>query len=170
MIQSAGVLHHLGDPWAGFRVLLSLLRPGGVMYLAFYSEIARRDIVAARAWIAERGFGATPADIRACRSELMARDALKNVALFNDFFTVSECRDLLFHPQEHRMTLRQIKEGLAASGAQFLGFELDMHTTQQYTARFSDKMLDLDCWHAFEQDRLYTFAGMYRFWIQKPGD
>jgi hypothetical protein len=25
MIQSAGVLHHLADPWAGWRVLLSLL-------------------------------------------------------------------------------------------------------------------------------------------------
>ena len=27
MIQSAGVLHHLADPWAGWRVLLSLCVP-----------------------------------------------------------------------------------------------------------------------------------------------
>ena len=52
MIQSAGVLHHLADPWAGWRVLLSLLRPGGVMFVALYSETARRDVVAARAFIA----------------------------------------------------------------------------------------------------------------------
>ena len=29
-------------------------------------------------------------------------------------------------------------------------------------------MTDLDQWHAFEQDRPYTFASMYRFWVQKP--
>jgi SAM-dependent methyltransferase len=41
MIQSAGVLHHLADPWAGWRVLNSLLRPGGVMFIALYSERRR---------------------------------------------------------------------------------------------------------------------------------
>src|SRR5262249_17398233 len=29
LIQSDGVLHHLADPFAGWRVLLGLLRPGG---------------------------------------------------------------------------------------------------------------------------------------------
>ena len=55
LIQSAGVLHHLADPWAGWRVLLSLLRPGGVMRIGLYSETARRGVVAARAFIAQRG-------------------------------------------------------------------------------------------------------------------
>jgi len=45
IIESSGVLHHLAAPWAGWRVLLSLLRPGGFMRLGFYSEVARRDIV-----------------------------------------------------------------------------------------------------------------------------
>src|ERR1700729_3501478 len=31
IIQSAGVLHHLADPFSGWRTLLSLLRPGGFM-------------------------------------------------------------------------------------------------------------------------------------------
>ena len=31
VIESSGVLHHLADPLAGWRVLLSLLRPGGFM-------------------------------------------------------------------------------------------------------------------------------------------
>ena len=122
-----------------------------------------------------RRFGSTAADIRACRKELMAREdatPLKNVAMFNDFFSTSECRDLLFHPQEHRLTLPQIKEFLAACGARFLGFDLDLRAAEQYAARFPDDkaMLDLDGWHAFEQDHPYTFASMYRFWIQKPGD
>ncbi len=44
LIESIGVLHHLADPFAGWRVLLSLLRPGGVMKLGFYSAVARRDL------------------------------------------------------------------------------------------------------------------------------
>src|SRR5262249_46596860 len=44
LIESFGVLHHLADPFAGWRVLLSLLRPGGFMALGLYSEIARADI------------------------------------------------------------------------------------------------------------------------------
>jgi tetratricopeptide (TPR) repeat protein/2-polyprenyl-3-methyl-5-hydroxy-6-metoxy-1,4-benzoquinol methylase len=172
MIQSAGVLHHLADPFAGWHVLLSLLRPGGVMLVALYSETARRDVVAARAFIAERGYGSGIDDIRAARAELMTQadgTPLKNVALFNDFFTTSECRDLLFHVQEHRMTLPAIKEFLAANGLTFLGFELDFRAAQLYAARCpADKAtIDLDQWDAFEQDRPYTFAGMYRFWVQK---
>jgi SAM-dependent methyltransferase len=173
MIQSAGVLHHLADPWAGWRMLLSLLRPGGVMFVALYSETARRDVVAARAYIAERGYGSGITDIRAARAEMMTQPdgtPLRNVAFFNDFFTTSECRDLLFHVQEHRMTLPAIRDFLAANGLTFLGFEVDFRASQLYAARFpADRaMTDLDQWHAFEQDRPYTFAGMYRFWVQKP--
>ena len=46
-IDLSGVLHHLGDPWAGWRALLSLLRPGGIMQVGLYSELARKNVVAA---------------------------------------------------------------------------------------------------------------------------
>jgi trans-aconitate methyltransferase len=169
MIQSAGVLHHLADPWAGLGVLASLLRPGGVMYVALYSDIARRDVIAARKFIEQRGYGSGAEDIRACRRDLMTDDALKNVAIFNDFFTTSECRDLLFHVQEHRMRLPEIADFLKSSGLRFLGFDLDFRVRQQYAARFPNDraMINLDHWHELEQDHPYTFAGMYRFWIQK---
>ena len=44
-----------------------------------------------------------------------------------DFFSTSECRDLLFHVQEHRLTLSQIESFLAEFGLHFVGFELDPH-------------------------------------------
>ena len=68
------------------------------------------------------------------------------------------------------MTLPAIKDFLVANGLTFLGFEVDFRASQLYAARFpADKpMTDLDQWHTFEQDRPYTFAGMYRFWVQKP--
>jgi len=55
-IEAVGVLHHLADPEAGWRVLLSLLAPDGVMRVGLYSELARRPIVEARTLIAARGY------------------------------------------------------------------------------------------------------------------
>src|SRR5262249_35925705 len=48
VIEAGGVLHHLDDPFAGWRVLLTLLRPGGFMYLGLYSALGRAHIVAVR--------------------------------------------------------------------------------------------------------------------------
>jgi Flp pilus assembly protein TadD/SAM-dependent methyltransferase len=173
LIESGGVLHHLAEPYAGWRVLLSLLRPGGFMRIGLYSEIARRGVVAARALVAEKGYGATPAEIRRFRLDLMqggdgpARDILR----FNDFYSMSECRDLVFHTQEHRMTLPEIKAFLAEERLQLLGLEIDRTTARQYAARFpaDTAMIDLDGWHAFEQDNPSTFQSMYVFWVQKAG-
>ena len=120
-----------------------------------------------------RAQGMSPRTFEArVRQELMRQDdasALKNVVLFNDFFTTSECRDLLFHVQEHRMTLPAIKQFLAENNMQFLGFDPGLRLMRHYAARFPDDkaMVDLDHWHAFEQDNPYTFASMYCFWVQK---
>src|SRR5580704_15308453 len=112
VIEASGVLHHLRDPAEGWRILLSLLRPGGLMNVGLYSAPARSDVRAARAFIAERGFDRTADDIRNCRQEMLAfadGTPLRNIAKFPDFFTTSECRDLLFHVQEHQMTIPEIK-------------------------------------------------------------
>ena len=178
LIESNGVLHHMADPYAGWRVLLSLLRPGGFMRIGLYSEIARWGVVAARAFIAQAGYGTTPAEIRRFRRDLMRRenaqggdDMARNVMWFNDFYSTSECRDLLFHVQEHRMTIPEISAFLRAQDLQFLGFEVDRDTARRYAAHSpaDTTMTDLDRWHAFEQDNPHTFANMYRFWVQKAG-
>jgi 2-polyprenyl-3-methyl-5-hydroxy-6-metoxy-1,4-benzoquinol methylase len=174
VIESVGVLHHLGDPYAGWRVLLPLLRPGGFMRIGLYSEIARSGVVAARALVAERGYGATVPEIRRFRLELMQADggAARDILRFNDFYSMSECRDLVFHTQEHRMTFPEIKSFLSGQSLQFLGLEIDRATARQYAARFpaDTAMADLDCWHRFEQDNPRTFETMYRFWVQKAAD
>ena len=172
-IDVSGVLHHLADPWAGWRILLSLLRPGGVMQVALYSELARRNVVAARALITQRGYRSTAEDIRRCREEILATEdgsLLKSLTMFGDFFTTNECRDLIFHVQEHRITLREIKSFLAANDLQFAGFNLDTFTLQRFAARFpeQDAANDLDRWQAFELLAPETFAGMYRFTVRKP--
>ncbi len=172
-IELSGVLHHLADPWQGWRVLLAILRPGGAMQVGLYSELARRGIVAARAMIAARGYLPIAEDIRRCREEMMAAEAgslLKSVTASMDFYTMSECRDLLFHVQEHRVTLPEIKSFLVANETQFAGFILDAPTRRRFVMRFPDPaaLTDLDCWHAFEVEEPQTFAGMYQFWVRKP--
>jgi SAM-dependent methyltransferase len=171
-IDASGVLHHLADPWTGWKVLLSLLRPGGVMQVGLYSALARRNIVAARALIAERGYKSTAEDIRRCREYIVAAadPLLKSVTKWPDFFTTSECRDLLFHVQEHRVTLPEIKSFLATTDVQFAGFMMpDAAVLRQFAARFPARsaLLDLDCWHSLETEVPGLFAAMYQFWVTK---
>jgi tetratricopeptide (TPR) repeat protein/2-polyprenyl-3-methyl-5-hydroxy-6-metoxy-1,4-benzoquinol methylase len=172
VIESAGVLHHLPDPKAGSQVLVSLLRPGGFLFLALYSDIARRDIVTARDFIAARGYRSTTEDIRRCRQDLMEASEgtpLRNVTYTVDFYSTSECRDLLFHAQENRTTLPEVKTFLASNQLRFLGFEIDPWTRYQYAAMFPEDrtMTDLDNWHDFEREYPFTFVRMYQFWAQK---
>jgi SAM-dependent methyltransferase len=171
MIEAGGVLHHLGDPAAGWRVLAAMLRPGGVMHVGLYSELARADIRAVRAFIAERGYGQTAGDIRRCRQELMQfpdGTPARNVAKYEDFFTTSECRDLLFHVQEHHLTILAIRAMIEASDLSFIGF--DGPAAQLYRQRFPEDaaMTDLDRWHQLEIENPLTFTGMYQFWVQRP--
>lgn len=171
-IDASGVLHHLADPWAGWRILLSLLRPGGFMQVGLYSELARRNIVAARALIAQRGYQPIAEDIRRCREDIIASEdpLLKSVSKSGDFFSTSECRDLLFHVQEHRTTLPEIKSFLAANGLQFVGFFVDALTQHTFAKRFPEPaaLTNLDRWHSFEAELPETFASMYQFFARKP--
>ena len=172
-IDASGVLHHLADPWEGWRILLSLLRAGGAMEVGLYSERARRNVIAARALIARRGYRPISEDIRRCREEIAAAEdgsLLKSLTRSEDFFTTSACRDLLFHVQEHRLTLPDIKTFLAANKLQFAGFVLPPPVLQRFALRFPDHaaLTDLDCWDSFEYEAPDTFGGMYLFTVCKP--
>ncbi|MFZ1003732.1 MAG: methyltransferase [Pseudolabrys sp.] len=169
VIDACGVLHHMADPLAGWRILLSLLRPGGLMHLAFYSDVGRGDVAAARMFIAERKFGATPHDIRRCRQELLATP-LASVTRFTDFFTTSECRDLLFHVHEARVTIPVIKDFIRENGLKFIAFEFDLPVLMRQRAQFATagwSLADLDRWQEVETKYPDTFSGMYQFWVQK---
>lgn len=172
-VDAGGVLHHTADPFSAWAVLLKLVRPGGFMQLGLYSELARHGIASARALIAAQGFPASADGIRRARSaikRLPDESPAKRTTISSDFFSTSECRDLLFHVQEQRLTIPQIKAFIAEHGLTFLGFRIDTRTINQYRARFTQDrpMTDLDCWHTFEVDNPETFIGMYQFAIQKP--
>jgi 2-polyprenyl-3-methyl-5-hydroxy-6-metoxy-1,4-benzoquinol methylase len=172
LIECSGVLHHLEDPYEGWRTLASLLKPRGFMRVGLYSEAGRRPVVRARELIAAEGFTPDPDGIRACRAAIRARgeDALlAQIARNEDFYSMSGCRDLLFHVQERRFSLPQIESMIARLGLSFLGFELPDSgaTFACYRARFpADRhLVNMENWHRLEEEFPDTFARMYQFWV-----
>jgi len=177
-IESIGVLHHLPDPAAGFRALAKVLRPGGLMRIGLYSRAEREhwfvkvrelvggvlpesadDIRYFRQVVIERAFGPSP-----------DRD-LRVAAHMIDFFSLSECRDLLFHVQEHRFDAARINACLQAGGLNFVGFEEGINqmalddlrrTNPDPAARFS-----LPAWQ--QHEAMGGRPPVYRFLCQKPG-
>jgi tetratricopeptide (TPR) repeat protein/2-polyprenyl-3-methyl-5-hydroxy-6-metoxy-1,4-benzoquinol methylase len=172
VIVCSGVLHHMADPIAGWRSLLSILRPRGCMQISLYSDLARRCVVAARAWIAASGYGSSPDEIRRCRQAILALpddSPVKDTADRWDFYSLGMCSDMLFHPQEHRFTIPQIEGILELLGLAFVGFDIEPQLIEAYHRRFPDDTTktNLKNWHAFEQENPNTFAGMYLFWVQR---
>ena len=172
LVESAGVLHHLEDPFHGWEVLLSMLKPHGLMLLGFYSTLARRDIIRVRRLIARDGISSSVQDIRHYRQYLLSLNCSENYGFAissNDFFSTSDCRDLLFHVQEQQMTLYDIAKFLEDHNLNFLGFEIDRYVIQAYKRRFPNdpSATNLKQWHVYEKENPDTFIGMYQFWIQK---
>jgi SAM-dependent methyltransferase len=171
LIFCSGVLHHLADPMAGWRQLVQRLHPSGVMKISLYSTIARRPVQAARALIAEQGFDASDAGIRACRQFLVALPGdhpARTVTESADFYSASGVRDLLMHVQERTYTLHEIAADLDALQLRFLGFQLPTAVRTAFTARYPkpDAARDLKAWARFEEDNPTIFWGMYQFFVE----
>ncbi|MBV5307997.1 class I SAM-dependent methyltransferase [Chromatium okenii] len=172
LIESAGVLHHLEDPVLGWKILLEHLRPGRFMSLGLYSQCARRSVVKAQDFIAAQGYQATADDIRRCRQALINQSDIpeyQHLISGRDFHSLSGCRDLLFHVNEHHFTLPQIAKLLRELKLNFLGFIIDHAVINDYCNCFPDDptATNLKYWDQFEQEHPDTFANMYQFWMQK---
>ena len=173
IIECIGVLHHMNDPVKGWQALVNLLKPGALMRIGLYSEIARKDIATAQSFIAEKGYKANPNGIRECRQDIFGitnNSVIGNVARITDFYTLSETRDLLFHVCENRFNLLQIAEIIGDLDLTFLGFEFDNPLEKErYLNQFPDdpSATSLHNWHIYEQNNTNTFIGLYLFWVQK---
>jgi SAM-dependent methyltransferase len=182
IIESIGVLHHLADPLKGWRILADKLRPGGVMQVALYSASGRRSLEGIRRYAAARGFGPARESLLAFRHHVLKisreRDhpdaaVLRDVSLLDahDFYSVSTCRDLLFHPQETLFTLPMVKQIIAELGLRSAGLALPSPAyLADYRTRYPDDPhgTELDNWHQVESRNPAMFAGMYFLTLQKP--
>ncbi|MCC6609298.1 MAG: tetratricopeptide repeat protein [Burkholderiales bacterium] len=175
-IECSGVLHHLRDPIAGWRVLTALLVPGGVMKIGLYSEIARRGVVAARELVAREGVGSDLDGIRKARQLILDQpegSAARAATLSADFWSASGMRDLVMHVEEHRFGTEQLAAAIGELGLEFLGFELeDPEVARAYRARFpgDPAAISLENWGRFEAENPAVSVRMYQFWVRKPGE
>ena len=94
---------------------------------------------------------------------------INSILTSSDFYSLSSCRDLCFHTQEHRFTIKQLKETLQSNELVFLGFALPQPLKALYKQCFpEDKLqINLQNWEKFEEKYPTTFAGMYQFWVSK---
>ena len=172
-ISCSGVLHHMADPLAGWRVLLAKLSPGGVMKIALYSKIARRHIAEVREWISELGRAPTKKNISEIRQlifNLPRDDTRRRVLEFSDFYSTSSARDLLFHVEEHTFSLEQVSNAIDDLGLEFIGLQLPNSGTEQKFKKLFPKdrdMQDLLKWQEFERVYPDSFRSMYHFWCGK---
>ena len=140
------------------------------MKLGLYSELARQHITKIREKISKEEIAQGTEGVKSFRSYLINsnHEQLKKISDTPDFYSISELRDLLFHVQEHRFTIPQIKQCLDELGLKFCGFEGNTIVSKFKRTNFHhDDLYDLDKWQAYEQANPRAFAGMYQFWCQK---
>lgn len=178
-ISSTGVLHHMKDPIAGLRSLVSLCRPGGVMRLALYSGTSRRGLSVAADFVQSQNDGSTVEGIQAARQALIDHahpggvcdESFASLFTTIDFYTTSMCRDLLFHVHEVNFTLPEIQEAIRDLGLDFRGF-IDVKKTRigpyQSFAPEDSLGIDLASWAQYEAQNPDAFTSLYDFTVQKP--
>jgi 2-polyprenyl-3-methyl-5-hydroxy-6-metoxy-1,4-benzoquinol methylase/cytochrome c-type biogenesis protein CcmH/NrfG len=175
IVYCVGVLMTISDPEAGLRALLPIMRPGGLLKLGLYSKRARGAVNIAREIIRQRQLPATPSAMREFRQTVFAAERnspLKSLLRWRDFYSMSDCRDFLFHVKEHQFDLPEVAAMLTENGLKVLGMskQLPRSALLAYHKIFPrDKtMADLQNWHVVEKHYPETFLGMYQIWCCKP--
>ncbi len=171
-IDCVGVLHHLAEPEDGLQALLAMLLPKGVMRLGLYATSGREDVLEAQRYSRFNELTDSEADIRTFRHMVLTNDdmaeGIKRLSLRRDFYTLSECRDMVFHRFEKNYTLIELDDVLQRYGLRFLGFDrLPLSVRAHYAKRFpmNPAMDNLLHWHQLERDMGGIFGTMYQFWV-----
>ncbi|MDA7648248.1 tetratricopeptide repeat protein [Alphaproteobacteria bacterium] len=173
IVESVGVLHHMGQPVAGWEALTSCLRTGGLMRIGLYSKLARHHLKKAQRAnknsqkIRQNGLISS---IKSMRAKIISSEKSGGTPMLDsaDFYTVSMFRDLVMHVQEHQFTIPLIKDNLAKLGLKFIGFEgEDLIQKFQLVYPKANDLYDLDKWNLFEKNNPNIFFEMYQFWCQK---
>ena len=157
-------------PEKGLKALIDRLRPGGVMKLALYSRQARTLVRELRDELAEQ-IPETDAEIRTVREVLLQNQDQRWSAVLqsSDFYSMSGCRDLLFHSQEHTFDLQEVRRLIEKYGLEWIGIVPPAGARKMAAEklRLKPEELSLNDWHTLEQIEPALFAGMYQFYVRK---
>ena len=173
-IECSGVLHHMGNPEKGFEILVNSLNPNGIIKVGLYSSIARSTINKAREFIKNKNIKFSIENLRDFRTNVIEKkptyEEFDELLNYTDFYSTSNCRDLLFHIQEKQYNLEDIKNLIDKFNMKFAGFDFINQYTQQYFKNSfpqQDSEYNLNNWEKYEQENINTFLGMYNFFLIK---
>jgi 2-polyprenyl-3-methyl-5-hydroxy-6-metoxy-1,4-benzoquinol methylase len=178
VIECSGVLHHMENPEQGLQSLTNLLSPTGVMKIAVYSEVARKQVITFRKLIAtNKKQSGENLDQRLLRQALLMNQIpgdWSDIVTSHDFYSMSNCRDLIFHEQEHQFTPSKISDFLANNQLDFIGMLPSSSGRQAFekyitTERMSDNNT-LHNWDKVEHEQKNIFSGMYQFYCRKQSN
>jgi tetratricopeptide (TPR) repeat protein/SAM-dependent methyltransferase len=171
IIESVGVLHHMKNPEKGLQSLRNVLETRGLLKLGLYSSLARKEIVSIQNKISQLNLEDNLSNIVQFRENLITeRDPdLFSLAHISDIYNTSMFRDLVFHRQEHRFDIDQLKSLIKGGDCNFCGFSLNPAQRSLFRRSFpaDADIFDLSKWQAFEEHFNDFFIGMYKFWVQK---
>ena len=97
---------------------------------------------------------------------------MARVVAWRDFYSLSGCRDLLFHVTEHRFTIPMIEDALRRLDLEFLGFSIFSNLPEMLEFKKihgAGALTSLALWHDYETENPDIFGAMYQFWLRKPG-
>lgn len=176
VIECSGVLHHMENPEQGLQSLQQLLSPTGVMKVALYSKAAREQVITFRKLIAQnKQISGQELDQKLLRQALLLNQIpgdWNEIINSQDFYSMSNCRDLIFHEQEHQFTPSRISDLLANNQLNFIG----MLPTTSARQLFEKNIGHLTCnntlenWDIIEQTQPDIFSGMYQFYCRKQSN
>ena len=180
VIECSGVLHHMENPEQGLQSLNNLLSPTGVMKIALYSEVARKQVITFRNLIAKnKQQTGQELDQRLLRQALLMNQIpgdWDEIINSNDFYSMSNCRDLIFHEQEHQFTPQGISDLLSRNQMNFIGMLPTTSARQafeQQIGKLNDSNTNnntLKNWQAVEEQYNDIFSGMYQFYCRKQSN
>ncbi len=116
-----GVLHSTADPRAGFRGLVRLLKPGGLILVGLYNNYGRLTLSIKQRLVAGQGM---PEDVEVIRRRLAGQ--LPEAAEEPDLGKLrSWYADQFLHPHELTISLEQVGRWFRAEGIEPLGCSPD---------------------------------------------
>ncbi len=173
IIECSGVLHHMADPFEGWRRLVEALKPGGLMLVALYSRISRENIIALRHESDYPGPNCSDDEARSYRQRLLDQpsppEGEADLRRSIDFYSLSGFRDLVLHESEMQFTLTDISAFLNQLNLEFRGFAGGPQLQALFDAAYPDDVWPgrLSNWQKFEKKNPRAFDLMYNFWCRK---
>lgn len=172
VIECSGVLHHMTEPQKALGKLTNLLVHRGMIKIGLYSFRAREIVRTLRDIIHQYELSPSADGIRTLRQAIftgrMPYD-FSGILSSSDFYSMSGCRDLLFHVQEAQYGPLEIQSLLNTANLTFQGFIVPDSVRKHYQHQFKDdqRCLNLYHWNDFEEQNPKTFAGMFQLYAQK---